>query len=262
MGTASTGARPWAWGAGIGAEAQMPTLPGHQLGCLQGRAGDRNEWSQRARHRPRRSCHGRPPPLPRGGNVRVGPLAFRDKLVTQNRVSSVLNLKVGESLMYFRNAVGTETRPPGLAREEAFSEEAALNSALKGAGETAWGRLSQAEGTLALLGRVRSCGPKQGAGGTLGGGVRDAWTPEEAGVPPRGGRRSPIEPPEDLLGRLGRGRGRSDWGAWLQEEGVTQGGEAETGTKTRPDQTQEHVCVLRAAHGAHPLVRAAWAPGI
>lgn len=34
------------------------------------------------------------PPLPRGGNVRVGPLAFPDKLVTQNHVSGVLNLKV------------------------------------------------------------------------------------------------------------------------------------------------------------------------
>lgn len=36
-------------------------------------------------------------------------------------------------------------------------------------------------------------------------------------------------------GRLLSGRIGSDWGSWLQEEGLTQGGGAERGTEIRPD---------------------------
>ena len=60
-----------------------------------------------------------------------------------------------------------------------------------------------------------------------------------------------MEPPEDLLGRLVRGRGRSDWGVWLQEEGVTRDGEAERGTKTRPD-TGARPCAQSSAWRSTP----------
>lgn len=46
-------------------------------------------------HRPHRSHHS-PSPLAGGGNVRIHPLAFQDKVEMPNCMSGILSLKVGK----------------------------------------------------------------------------------------------------------------------------------------------------------------------